>query len=80
MTSKDLFLQLSYAAGYCCPYALLRANQKIRGSILAKKLGIEPRTLRYWRRSYKMGKITRCPKCPRLAGFHRSLVPPPGDA
>jgi hypothetical protein len=71
--TKDLFYQLARASGYCCINSFLVANRKIRGGLLAKKLGIHPRTLRYWRRAHRLGKISRCSCCPRLLDFYIPL-------
>jgi hypothetical protein len=75
-TTKDLVPQLAKAAGYCCVYSLLFANRKTRTALLAARLGIEPRTLKYWRRALLLRKITRCPRCPRLQDLYIPLGPP----
>jgi hypothetical protein len=36
--------------------------------------------LQYWRRAQKLGKVTRCPQCPRLLDFYIPLeFPRQGD-
>jgi hypothetical protein len=75
-TSKTIFFELVQAAGYCCPYSFLRANLNVPSSKLAKKLGLEKRTLNYWKRAYRLGHLSPCPKCPRLLGFYMSLLDP----
>jgi len=63
-TTKDLFFQLARAAGYCCPYSLLRANKKTRASIMAKRLGIHKRTYQLWLRAFKTQSLVPCAACP----------------
>lgn len=63
--NEDLINTLARASGYCCGYAMLRANRKVRTGLLAKALGIEPRTLRYWRADLRAMQRGPCARCRR---------------
>ena len=85
-TTKDIFLRLSISCGYCCAYSFIRGNAQIRTGLLAATLGIEPRTLRKWRRAFKTQVLTPCPDCPpkgrdillrQLSASDASFVPGP---
>jgi DNA-binding XRE family transcriptional regulator len=71
--TKDLFLQLAKASGYCCIFALFRANARLSSREIATILGVEKRTVMLWRRAYRLERLTACSRCPRLLGLHSDL-------
>ena len=44
------FSDLIRAAGWCCPYAFLEANRKVRTGLVAARLGVSESTVIEWRR------------------------------
>jgi hypothetical protein len=61
--SKDIFLQLVRAAGYCCPYTFFVANSKLRTGLIASILGLEPRTIRLHRAAFRAQTLVPCAHC-----------------
>lgn len=64
-TTRDLMLQLAHAAGYCCIYAMLMANRKVRSGLLSEALGIHIRTLQKWKALLRTQRMGPCPSCRR---------------
>lgn len=54
---QHLFEDLCHVEGFCCPFAYLRAVKAIRTGVLAKHLGIDPRSLRRWREKFKAEEL-----------------------
>lgn len=53
---QSLMRTLCLAEGACCPYAYLIATGDLSSKCIADRLGIAPRTVRYWRGQVKKGK------------------------
>lgn len=41
--------------GYCCPYAFFRLYK--RTAMIADRLGVTPRAIRYWKAKYRAGEL-----------------------
>lgn len=61
--SKTIFYELVQACGYCCPFEFFSLNSKVRTGLLAQILGLEPRTVRYWRAAFKAQNLRPCRHC-----------------
>lgn len=49
--------------GYCCPFIFFHRYKKT--GLIALRLGVEERTVRYWKMAYRQGdlKCEKCQKC-----------------
>lgn len=56
---NNLFVQLTRAEGYCCPYAYLKATESQAASEIAAHLGVNKWTVNRWRRDLRDGWV-RC--------------------
>lgn len=84
-TSRNIFLILVKAAGYCCADMFWRSNSHIRTGIIAKRLGLETRTIRLHRAAFKARSPARCALCckgpdkmPPLVDVSDDTYAPPG--
>jgi hypothetical protein len=67
MITESPFRFVAESQGACCPAEFLRQTRRETSADLAAFLGFSPRTIRYWRKRYKDGKV-KCEKrsnCPR---------------
>lgn len=57
--------------GYCCLWAFFRLFR--RTAMIAERLGVSPRAVRYWKSLYNSGALRcqRCPRCMRTAVLRR---------
>lgn len=53
----ELMQQLIEHEGYCCIWACLHYNRKVRTAVFAKRYGVSRQTIKYWRRKFKRGQI-----------------------
>ncbi len=61
--SRDLLDEMTKAEGFCCPHAYLTLTASIPTGGMAKRLGIEKRTLQKWRAALRDGKLKGCHLC-----------------
>jgi len=55
---RSLMRMLCLAEGACCPYAYLIATGDLSSKQIADRLGVAPRTVRYWREQVRKGRCT----------------------
>lgn len=58
---RQKFTDLIADLGFCCPRAFFEANRKVRTGVLADRLGLNERTVRYHRQG--QGRCINAPSC-----------------
>lgn len=66
--AKDLFLSLVESEGFCCPHSYLTQLSSVPTGALAKRLGLDRRTVQKWRAALRDGKVKGCRLCPPGGG------------
>ena len=56
--ATKLMKELAAHEGYCCVYALFRANVKVRTGVFARRYGVSRQTIRYWRNKLKHKQLS----------------------
>lgn len=56
------FSDLIRQANWCCPWAFLQANRKVRTGLVAARLGVSESTVQDWRGYLARGQI-KCEDC-----------------